>query len=132
MRRYTGLAFLALLLACSPSLSPGEAQRLVREYLAPFKVEQLTFTSMTRAQLPGAGQAYVVVAQFVVPSKPGEVLTPPPNQTFYLTYNELMRRFEVNNQLTGVAQGLQGMLDLRRAADEAKSRPYNPTPWHQK
>ncbi|MFZ5984117.1 MAG: hypothetical protein ACOYXN_07115 [Acidobacteriota bacterium] len=129
MKRWTGLVFLALLLACSRSLSPAEAQGLVRDYLAPFHVEQLTFANMTQTSLPGGGEAYVVVANFVVPYKPGETLKPMPNQTFYLTFNELSHRYEVNRQLTGVAQGIQGMIDLRKTADFMKDHPYDPTPW---
>jgi hypothetical protein len=123
------LMLLAVLAACSQTLSPSEGQRLVREYLAPFKVEGLTFKSMTRSQVPGAGDAFVVVADFTVPFE-GRTLHPLPGQTFYLTFNELSHRYEVNPQLTHVAQGVQGMIDITKTADYMKTHPYNPSPWN--
>ena len=125
------ILLLAALVACSRSLSQGEAQSLVREYLAPFKVDQLTFKSITRTQVPAAGDAYVVVADFVVPYN-GKVLNPMPNQTFTITFNELTHHYEINQQLTGVAQGIQGMIGIHKMGDNIRATPYNPSPWHKR
>ena len=130
-RRLFTLFVVLALSACSRSLSPGEAQGLVRDYLAPFKVEKLEFKSIARTQVPAAGDAYIVVANFVVPYN-GKLLNPMPNQTFFITYNELTHRYEINQQLTGVAQGIQGMIGIHRMADTMKARPYNPSPWNKR
>lgn len=122
------LFLVAMLTACSKTLSQGEAQRLVRDYLSPFKVENLAFKSMTRMQVPGAGEGYVLVADFVVPYE-GKTLSPLPGQTFYLTLNELSHRYEVNPQLTHVAQGLQSMIGIQKTADAMRKTPYDPSPW---
>lgn len=128
-RLIPALMILVALTACSRSLSQGTAENLVRVYLAPFKVEGLTFKSMTRAQVPGAGDAYVVQADFVVPYE-GKMLKPLPGQTFYITFNDLSGRYEVNPKLTQVAQGVQGMIDITKTADYMKTHPYNPSPWN--
>jgi hypothetical protein len=125
------ILLLAALAACSRSLSQGEAQSLIREYLAPFKVDQLIFKSMTRTQVPAAGDSYVVVADFVVPYN-GKILEPMPNQTFTITFNELTHRYEINQQLTSVAQGIQGMIGIHKMADTMRTTPYNPSPWHKR
>ena len=125
------ILLLVALVACSRSLSQREAQSLIREYLAPFKVDQVTLKSMTRTQVPTAGDAYVVVADFVVPYN-GKTLKPMPNQTFTLTFNELTHRYEINQQLTGVAQGIQGMIGIHKMADTMRTTPYNPSPWHKR
>lgn len=130
-RLIPALMILVALTACSRSLSQGVAEDVVKAYLAPFKVEGLTFKSMTRAQVPGAVDAYVVVADFVVPYE-GKILKPLPGQTFYLTFNELSHRYEVNPKLTQVAQGIQGMIDITKTADYMKTHPYNPSPWNTK
>ena len=122
------LILLAALAACSRSLSQNEAQGLVLDYLAPFKVEKLVFKSMTRMQVPGAGVAYVLAADFVVPYE-GQTLSPLPGQTFYLTFNELSHGYEVNPQLTHVAEGLQSMIGIHKAADAMRKTPYDPSPW---
>ncbi len=122
------LILLAVIAACSKTLSQDKARALVRSYLAPFKVEKIEFKSMTRTQIPGAGEAYAVVADFVVPYE-GKTLHPMPGQTFTITFNELSRRYEVNPQLTHVAQGLQSMIGIQKAADTLKKTPYNPAPW---
>jgi hypothetical protein len=126
------ILLLAAFVGCSRSLSQGEAQDLVRAYLAPFKADQLTFKSMIRTQVPATGDAYVVVADFVVPYKPGVILKPMPNQTFTITFNELAHRFEINPQLTGVAHGIQGMIDMQKTADNMRATPYNPSPWNKR
>ena len=128
-RLIPALLILAALTACSRSLSQGVAEDLVRAYLAPFKVEGLTFKSMARTQVPGAGDAFAVVADFEVPYE-GKMLHPLPGQTFYITFNELSGRFEINPQLTHVAQGVQGMIDVTKTADYMKTHPYNPSPWN--
>jgi len=125
------ILLLAVLAACSRALSQGDAEILVRGYLAPFKVDQVTFKSMTRTQVPTAGDAYVVVADFVVPYN-GKVLNPMPNQTFTITFNELTHHYEINQQLTGVAQGIQGMIGIHKMADTMRTTPYNPSPWHKR
>lgn len=125
------LLLLTVLTACAKTLGQEEARALVRDYLAPFKVEKLEFKSMTRTRIPGTGDAYAVVADFVVPYQ-GQPLHPMPGQTFYITFNELSRRFEINPQLTHVAQGIQGMIDIRKTADALKKTPYNPSPWNQR
>ena len=122
------LLLLAVLAACAKTLSPAEGQRLVREYLAPFKVEKLAFKSMIRTQVPGVGEAYALVADFVVPYE-GKLLTPMPGQTFYVTFNELNHHYEINPQLTHVAEGLQSMIGMHKMADTLKKTPYNPAPW---
>lgn len=122
------LILLAALAACSKVLSQTEAQRLVRDYLSPFKVENLAFKSMTKMQVPGAEEAYVLVADFVVPYE-GKTLAPLPGQTFYLTFNELSHRYEVNPQLTHVAEGLQSMIGIHKTADAMRKTPYDPSPW---
>ncbi|MFZ5984468.1 MAG: hypothetical protein ACOYXN_08895 [Acidobacteriota bacterium] len=128
-RLIPAVLILAALAACSRSLSQGVAEDLVRAYLAPFKVKGLTFKSMTRAQVPGAGDGYMVVADFVVPYQ-GKMLQPLPGQTFYITFNENSGRYEVNPQLTHVAQGIQGMIDVTKTAGYMKTHPYNPSPWN--
>ncbi len=130
-RRLLSLFVLLALAACSRSLSPGEAQSLVRDYLAPFKVEKLEFKSIARTQVTAAGDAYVVVADFLVPYN-GKLLNPMPNQTFFITYNELTHRHEINQQLTGVAQGIQGMIGIHKMADTMRATPYNPSPWNKR
>jgi hypothetical protein len=125
------ILLLAALVACSRALSQGDAEILVRAYLAPFKVDQLTFKSMTRTPVPAAGDSYAVVADFVVPYN-GRTLKPMPNQTFTITFNELTHRYEINQQLTGVAQGIQGMIGIHKMADTMRTTPYNPSPWHKR
>jgi hypothetical protein len=124
------VCLLALAVACTRSLSQKEAETLVQAYLAPFHVTNLAFKSITKAQVPAVGEAYIVVADFAVPYKPGVTLKPMPNQTFTITFNEMAHRYEINTQLTGVSQGIQGMIDMQKTAEYMKTHPYNPSPWH--
>ena len=130
MRRITGLAFLALVLACGPSrtLNSVVATTLVEGYLKPYPVSGITLESLTETQ-PPLPKAFVAVVAFTISFEDGQKV-PFKGQPIYITFNEATHAFEVNRQLSTVAQSVDGAIGLHKTGQYMKSHPYDPSPWH--
>ena len=129
MRRYAGLAFLALLLACGPSrsLDTRTATNLVATYLQPYRITGLALQSLTRSRSPFP-EGYLAVVGFTIPFEDGQKVAFK-DQPIYITFNEVSRAFEVNRQVTTVAQSVEGAIGLHKTGQYLKSHPYDPSPW---
>ena len=132
MRRNTGLIFLALLLACgtSRSLDTKMAANLVAKYLQPYPIVGLTMQSLTRTQSPFP-DGYLALATFTLPFEDGQKVAFK-DQPVYITFNEVSHAFEVNRQITTVAQSVEGAIGLHNTGQYLKSHPYNPSPWNKR
>ena len=129
MRRYAGLAFLALLLACgiSRSMDTRTATDLVAAYLQPYRITGLTLQNLTRSQSPFP-EGYLAIVGFTIAFEDGQKVAFK-DQPIYITFNEVSRAFEVNRQVTTVAQSVEGAIGLHKTSQYLKSHPYNPAPW---
>lgn len=132
MRRYTGLVFFAMLLAygaCGqpPRLNTQAASALVAAYLEPYRVTELTLESLSRSRSQYR-DGYVALVGFKVPLGDGkEDLFQ--SQPVYITFNEVTHAYEVNRQITTVAQSVEGAIGLHQTGQYLKAHPYDPSPW---
>ena len=132
MRRTIGLAFLALLLACGPSrsLDTKMAADLVAKYLQSYPITGLSMENLTRTQAPFP-DGYLAMATFTLPFDDGQRVAFK-DQPIYITFNEVSHAFEVNRQLTTVAQSIEGAIGIHNTGQYLKSHPYNPSPWNKR
>jgi len=132
MRRTIGLAFLALLLACGPSrsLDSKTAADLVAKYLQSYPITGLAMENLTRTQAPFP-DGYLAMATFTLPFDDGQRVAFK-DQPVYITFNEVSHAFEVNRQLTTVAQSVEGAIGIHNTGQYLKSHPYNPSPWNKR